>query len=283
MKKLLSTLALSGALLALAACGSDEEKTTGSSSEGTDTKEEVTLTVGASAGLHDIILEEAAPILEEEGIHLEIESYTDYVMPNQDLESGDLDANYFQHQPYLDNQIKESSYDFVSAGGIHVEPMGIYSNKYKSVEEIPDGATIIISNSVAEQGRILSLLEANGLIKLKDGIDKAAATLDDIAENPKNLKIDADSNPEMLTTYLNNDEGDAVVINANFVIDAGLNPTEDSIAIEGAESDYVNLIVVRSEDKENAAIKRLVEVLQSKEIQDFILEEWDGAVVPVSE
>lgn len=283
MKKFLSTLALSGALLALAACGSDEEAKKDSSSTGSDAaKEEVTLTVGASAGLHDLILEQAAPILEEEGIHLEIESYTDYVMPNQDLESGDLDANYFQHQPYLDNQIKESGYDFVSAGGIHVEPMGIYSNKYKSVEEIPDGGTIIISNSVAEQGRILSLLEANGLIKLKEGIDKAAATVDDIAENPKNLKIDADSNPEMLTTYLNNDEGDAVVINANFVIDAGLNPTKDSIAIEGAESDYVNLIVVRSEDKENAAIKRLVEVLQSKEIQDFITEEWDGAVVPVS-
>ena len=281
MKKFLSTLVLSGAVLALAACGSDEETTDKNSGSG-ETVEETTLVVGASAGLHDIILEEAAPILAEEGITLDIKPYTEYVMPNQDLDSGDLDANYFQHVPYLNNQIKDHGYDFVNAGGVHVEPMGIYSSKHKSIEDIPDGATIIISNSVAEQGRILSLLEANGLIKLKEGVDKTAATLDDIAENPKNLVIDADSNPEILVTYLNNDEGDAVVINANFVIDAGLNPVEDSIALEGSESDYVNIITVRAGDEERPEIKRLVEVLQSKEIQDFILEEWGGDVVPVS-
>lgn len=281
MKKLLSTLVLSGAVLALAACGSDEETTDKNSGSG-ETVEETTLVVGASAGLHDIILEEAAPILAEEGITLDIKPYTEYVMPNQDLDSGDLDANYFQHVPYLNNQIKDHDYDFVNAGGVHVEPMGIYSSKHESIEDIPDGATIIISNSVAEQGRILSLLEANGLIKLKEGVDKTAATLDDIAENPKNLVIDADSNPEILVTYLNNDEGDAVIINANFIIDAGLNPVEDSIALEGSESDYVNIITVRAGDEERPEIKRLVEVLQSKEIQDFILEEWGGDVVPVS-
>lgn len=281
MKKFLSTLVLSGAVLALAACGSDEETTDKNSGSG-ETVEETTLVVGASAGLHDIILEEAAPILAEEGITLDIKPYTEYVMPNQDLDSGDLDANYFQHIPYLNNQIKDHGYDFVNAGGVHVEPMGIYSSKHESIEDIPDGATIIISNSVAEQGRILSLLEANGLIKLKEGVDKTAATLDDIAENPKNLVIDADSNPEILVTYLNNDEGDAVIINANFIIDAGLNPVEDSIALEGSESDYVNIITVRAGDEERPEIKRLVEVLQSKEIQDFILEEWGGDVVPVS-
>ena len=280
MKKFLSTLFLSGAVLALAACGSDDEAkdaNTGSSDE----QEETTLVVGASAGLHDIILEEAAPILEKEGIILDIKPYTEYVMPNQDLDSGDLDANYFQHIPYLNNQMKDHGYDFVNAGGIHVEPMGIYSSKYDSIEEIPDGATIIMSNSVADHGRVLALLEANGLIKLKEGIDKTAATLDDIVENPKNLKIDADSNPEMLVPYLNNDEGDAVVINANFIIDAGLNPVEDSIALEGSESAYVNIIAVRAGDETRPEIKRLVEVLQSEEIQDFILEEWGGDVVPV--
>lgn len=280
MKKFLSTLFLSGAVLALAACGAEDEKkdsNTGSS----DAKEETTLVVGASAGLHDIILEQAAPILEEEGIILDIKPYTEYVMPNQDLDSGDLDANYFQHIPYLNNQIKDHGYDFVNAGGIHVEPMGIYSPKYDSIEDIPDGATIIMSNSVADHGRALALLEANGLIKLKEGIDKTAATLEDIAENPKNLKIDADSNPEILVTYLNNDEGDAIIINANFIIDAGLNPIEDSIALEGSESDYVNIIAVRAGDETRPEIKRLVEVLQSKEIQDFILEEWGGDVVPV--
>lgn len=283
MKKYLSALVLSGAVLALAACGSDDEAKDSNSTGSGDKKEEVTLVVGASAGLHDIILEEAAPILAEEGIILDIEPYTEYVMPNQDLDSGDLDANYFQHIPYLNNQIADNGYEFVNAGGVHVEPMGIYSNKYKSLDELPDGATIIVSNSVADHGRILALLEANGLIKLKEGIDKATATLDDIVENPKNLKIDADSNPEILTTYLNNDEGDAVIINANFIIDAGMNPLEDSIALEGAESDYVNIITVREGDEKREEIKRLVEVLQSEEIAEFIKEEWKGAVVPVGQ
>ena len=268
MKKFLKAVMISAAVLTLAACG--------------DEKEENKLVVGAAAGIHDIILEEAKPILEEQGITLEIQSYTEYVMPNQDLESGDLDANYFQHIPYLEQQIADHGYDFVSAGGIHVEPMGIYSAKHDSIEDIPEDGTIIISNSVADHGRVLALLEAQGLIKLKEGIDKSKATLEDIVENPKNLKIDADSNPEMLVQYLNNNEGDAIVINSNFIIDAGLNPSKDSIAIEGSESNYVNIIAVRLEDKDDENIKKLVEVLQSKEIQDFILEEWDGNVVPVT-
>ena len=269
MKKFLKALTLSAAVLALAACGDNN---------GDDKNDKIV--VGASAGLHDIILEKAKPILEKEGIELEIEPYTDYIMPNQDLESGDLDANYFQHNPYLAGQIEDHGYDFVSIGGIHVEPMGIYSKVHKSIADIPEGGTIIISNSVPEQGRILSLLESQGLIKLKDGIDKTKATLKDIAENPKNLKIDANSNPELLVTYFENKEGDAIVINANFVIDAGYNPSKDSIAIEGSDSDYVNVIAVRSEDKDNKALKKLVEVLQSQEIQDFITKEWEGNVVP---
>ncbi|MFJ8236801.1 MetQ/NlpA family ABC transporter substrate-binding protein [Ureibacillus sp. NPDC094379] len=286
MKKLLSFLILSAFVLVLAACGTKEESTTNEATdEGTATEETGTkaLKVGASNGLHTLILEKAQPILAEEGIELEIAPYQDYVMPNQDLESGDLDANYFQHIPYLENEIKEKGYDFVNAGGIHIEPIGIYSQKYKSLDELPDGATIIISNSVTDQGRILTMLEAEGLIKLADGIDKTAATKDDIVENPKNLVIDDSSAPEMLVTYYEEGEGDAVVINSNFAIDAGINPMEDSIAIEGSESPYVNVIAVRSEDKDNEAIKKLVEVLRSKEIQDFIVKEWGGAVVPVSE
>ncbi|RUL48042.1 MetQ/NlpA family ABC transporter substrate-binding protein [Lysinibacillus antri] len=286
MKKLLSFLLLSVVVLALAACGSSEEEpaTNASTDDGkTEETETTTLTVGASNGLHDLILEQAKPLLAEQGVDLVIEPYQDYVMPNQDLDSGELDANYFQHIPYLENEIAEKGYDFVNAGGIHIEPIGIYSQKYKSLDELPDGATIIISNSVTDQGRILSMLEVEGLIKLKDGIDKTAATLDDIVENPKNLVIDASSAPEMLVTYYEEGEGDAVVINSNFAIDASINPLEDSIAIEGSESPYVNVIAVRSEDKDNEAIKKLVDVLRTKEIQDFIIEEWGGAVVPVSE
>ena len=172
---------------------------------------------------------------------------------------------------------------FVNAGGIHIEPIGIYSEKYATVEELPEGATIIISNSVSDQGRILSLLETLGLIKLADGIDKTAAELKDIVENPKKLNIDASSSPEMLVQYFQNGEGDAVVINSNFAIDAGINPIEDSIAIEGSESPYVNVIATRAGDEKSDAIVKLIEVLHSKEIQDFIVAEWGGAVVPVSE
>ncbi len=289
MKKFLSFLVLSVVVLALAACGSAKEEetntsTNGSTEEETTAKgEPVTITIGASNGLHDLILEQAKPILAEEGIELDIKPYQDYVMPNQDLESGDLDANYFQHIPYLETEIADKGYDFVNAGGIHIEPMGIYSTKYKSLDELPDGATVIISNNPSEEGRFLSLLEAQGLIKLKEGVDKASATLDDIVENPKNLVIDNSSAPEMLVTYYEEGEGDVVVINSNFAIDAEINPMEDSIAIEGSESPYVNIIAVRAEDKDNEAIKRLVEVLHSDAIQQFIMDEWGGAVVPVNE
>lgn len=282
--KIYSFLAVSA--LALAACGAEEETTndntaTTDEAETTEQAEETTITVGASYGLHDIILEEAAPILAEEGITLEVEPYQDYILPNQDLENGDLDANYFQHIPYLNNQIKEFGYDFVNIGGIHVEPMAIYSKKYTSIEEIPDGGTIIMSNSVAEQGRVLSLLESAGLITLDPAVNKSEATLDDIVENPKNLVIDADPSPEILVSFYENEEGDAVVINSNFAIDAGINPVEDSIAIEDGASEYVNVIATTKEKENDPALQRLVEVLQSDAISDFILEEWDGAVVPV--
>ncbi|MBB5148538.1 MULTISPECIES: MetQ/NlpA family ABC transporter substrate-binding protein [Ureibacillus] len=284
MKKVLSFLFLSVLVLVLAACGTSSNSST---DEGTNddqqATEKVTLKVGASHTPHAVILEKAKPILAEEGIELEIVPYQDYVLPNQDLNNGDLDANYFQHIPYLEQKVAEEGYDLVNAGGIHIEPMGIYSKKYQSLDELPDGATILISNSIPDHGRILSLLEANGLITLKEGIDKTKATLEDIVENPKNLKIEASDAPEMMVTYYENKEGDAVVINSNFAIDAGINPVEDSIAIEGSESPYVNVIAVRSGDENREEIKKLVEVLRTKEIQDFILEEWGGSVVPVSE
>jgi ABC-type metal ion transport system, periplasmic component/surface antigen len=240
------------------------------------------LVVGASNTPHAVILKKAQPILKKEGVDLQIEKYQDYVLPNKDLDSGDLDANYFQHIPYLEQQIKDNGYDFVNAGGIHIEPIGIYSKKYKSLDDLPKGATILISNSVADQGRILTLLEAKGLITLKDGVDKASAEIKDIAKNPKNIKIDTKTAPEMLVQMYENKEGDAVVINSNFAIDAGLVPTKDAIALEDKDSPYVNVIAVKKENKDNEAVKKLVDVLHSKEIQDFINEEWKGSVVPVS-
>ncbi len=269
MRKLLLTIIILSFGLIVSACGGGQEK-----------KE---LVVGATNEPHAVILEEAKPLLEKEGIELEIVTFSSYGMINPALADESLDANYFQHIPYLEAQIEEFGYDFVNAGGIHIEPMGIYSQKYSSLDELPDGATIIISNSVPDHGRILSLFESHGLIKLKDGIDKTTATLDDIVENPKNLQFEYNYAPELLPQIYLNGEGDAVVINSNYAIDAGINPLEDSIAIEGSDSPYVNVIAVRAGDEDREEIKKLVEVLRSEEIQQFILEEWGGAVVPVSE
>lgn len=193
-----------------------------------------------------------------------------------------MDANYFQHIPYLESQKKEHGYDFVNAGGIHIEPIGVYSKKYKTLEELPKGATILMSSSVADHGRILTMLEKEGLIKLKDGVKKEEATVEDIAENKKDLKFDYNYEAALLPQAYNNGEGDAVLINSNYAIDAGLNPLKDSIAIEDKDSPYVNVIAVRKGDEDKEKIKALVEVLHSKEIQDFILKEWGGAVVPVN-
>ena len=279
MKKLLSLLIAFTFVFVLAACGSSEESKDNGSSDSKATK----LVVGASNVPHAEILEKAKPILKEKGIDLEIVTFQDYVLPNKALESKELDANYFQHIPYLEQQIKDNGYDFVSAGGIHIEPMAVFSKKYKSLSELPDGATVIFSNSVAEHRRVLSLLEKGGLIKLKDGIEKTAATVDDIVENAKNIKFKADYEPALLPQIFNNNEGDAVVINANYALDAGLNPVEDSIEIEGGESPYANIIAVRKGDENKEAIKTLVEVLHSQEIQDFINKKYEGAVVPVTE
>jgi len=281
MKKFLSLfLALSVALV-LAACGTTKEE---SNNGGEEAESETTeLVVGASNVPHAEILEEAKPLLAEKGIELTIETFQDYILPNKALESGDLDANYFQHIPYLESQMAEHGYDFANAGGIHIEPMGVYSKKYKNLDELPEGAHIIMSSSVADHGRILTMLEKEGLITLKEGVNKVDATVDDIAENPKELHFDTDYEASLLPQIFNNGEGDAVLINSNYAIDAGLNPIEDSITIEDKESPYVNVIAVRKGDENSKAIKALVEVLHSKEIQDFILEKYEGAVVPVSE
>ncbi|MCP3740569.1 MetQ/NlpA family ABC transporter substrate-binding protein [Rossellomorea sp. BNER] len=275
MKKWIAGLLTATSIFGLAACGN------GGESEGSTESKEIV--VGASNVPHAEILEKAQPLLEEKGYELKIEPYQDYIFPNKDLANGDIDANYFQHIPYLESQKEEHGYDFVNAGGIHIEPIGVYSKKYDSLKELPEGATILMSNSVADHGRILSLLEKEGLITLKDGVEKTKATLEDIKDNPKNIQFDYEYEAALLPEYYKNGEGDAVLINSNYAIDAGINPLEDSIAIEKSDSPYVNVIAVQKGDEDNKAVKALVEVLRSKEIQDFILEEWKGAVVPVTE
>lgn len=285
MKKFLSAILLTALALVLVACGTKDEgtKDSNASDNTSDGKEEVTqLVVGASNVPHAVILEEVKPLLEEQGIELVIEEYTDYVLPNTDLADGEIDANYFQHIPYLNSFIADHDLDLANAGGIHIEPIGVYSKEYDSLNELPDGATILMSNSVADHGRVLAMLEAEGLIELAEGIDKTTAEVKDIVSNPKNIEFDANYEAALLPQLFNNDEGDAVLINSNYALDAGLNPLEDSIAIEDSESPYVNVIAVRAGDEDNKEIKALIDVLRSEEIQDFILNEWDGSVVPVN-
>lgn len=283
MKRLLTLFSIL-VVLVLAACGgsSNEESTDENAGEGADTIEEVTITVGASSVPHAEILEEAKPLLEEKGIILEIEPYEDYVLPNDDLAEGTLDANYFQHIPYLEQTVADTGYDLTHIGGIHIEPMGVYSKGIDDVDSIPEGTEVILSNSVSDHGRILGLFQSQGLIKLDESVDVAAATIDDIVENPLDLKFSPDYDPAFLPEIYETEENALVVINTNFAIGAGLNPLEDSLFIEGEDSPYVNVIAVRSEDKDREELKTLVEVLQSEEIQNFIIENYEGAVVPVN-
>ncbi|WP_078594550.1 MetQ/NlpA family ABC transporter substrate-binding protein [Evansella clarkii] len=239
------------------------------------------LVVGATNVPHAEILEFAQPLLEEEGVELDIVTFNDYILPNEALDAGELDANYFQHIPYLEMQIEENGYDFVNAGGIHIEPIGIYSQEYSSLDELPEGAQIIMSDSVADHGRILMMLEDNGLITLAEGAG-IGASINDIEENPNNFDFQANVEAALLPTAYENGEGDAVLINSNYALDAGLNPLEDAIALESGDQDnpYVNVIAVNSGDEEDPRIVKLVEVLLSEEVRDFIVEEYDGAVVP---
>lgn len=287
MKKLLLLLTTIFVVFALAACGGGnaKEEATGENQEGTteqtETTEPAKLVVGASNVPHAEILEAAQPLLADKGIELEIVPFQDYILPNKALNDKEIDANYFQHVPYLEAQKAEFGYDFVNAGGVHIEPIGVYSQKYKSLEELPEGAKIIMSNSIPDHGRILSMLEEKGLIKLKEGVEKTTATLDDIVDNPKKLEFVADVEAGLLPQVYNNGEGDAALINANYALDAGLDPAKDPIAVESPENNpYVNLIAVRSGDENREEIKTLVEVLQSEEIANFINETYKGAVIP---
>ncbi|KPG71435.1 MULTISPECIES: MetQ/NlpA family ABC transporter substrate-binding protein [unclassified Enterococcus] len=277
MKKILGFATTVLLTAALAACGtgsnsSSSDSTTASSGENTK------LVVGASVTPHAEILEQAKPLLAEEGIDLEIQTFDDYILPNKALENGDIDANYFQHIPYLNKQIADNGYDFVNAGAIHIEPMGLYSQRIDDIADLADGATVITSNSESDWGRILTILQDADLITLKDGVDTETATFDDIAENPKNLEFKHDIDPSLLATAYQNDEADLVAINANFAFGIDLNPVDDSVLLEADNSPYVNVIAVRKGDENTDKIKKLVEVLHSDEIKDFVDQEWQGSV-----
>lgn len=274
MKKLLVFLLTLALAVVLTACGSNEKKSSEKASE------DKTITVGASPALHAEILEKAKTLLKKEGYNLKIKIINDYTTPNRLLSEGELDANYFQHTPYLNTEKKSKGYKIESAGNVHIEPMAVYSKKYKSLKDLPDGATVFVSNNPAEEGRFLSFFTKAGLITLKKGVDPVDATFKDIAANKKNLKFNNKQSAEFLPKSFQNGEGDAVIINSNYALENKLNPVKDSIAIEDGDSPYANLIAVQNGHKNDAKIKALMKVLQSKEIKKFIEDKYDGAVIP---
>lgn len=277
MKKttFLKSLITAGAVFLLGACGNTESNEQASGKE--------TIKIGASNTPHAEILEFAKPILEKEGVTLDISTYNDYVIPNQALAEGDIDANYFQHEPFFEESVNDNEYDFVNAGAIHLEPIGIFSKKYDSLDDLPKGATILVSSSTPDWGRVLGIFQEAGLIEVKEGVDITTAAFDDIVENPKNLTFNYENDPALMPTLYQEGEGDAVAINSNFAVDQGIDPINDSIALESESSPYANIVAVRSEDRDDPAIKTLIAVLKSKEVQDYILETWNGAIIPVTD
>ena len=258
MKKLLTALAAAAALTSAATQAADS------------------LSVAATAVPHAEILEFVKPALAKEGVELKIKVFTDYVQPNVQVAEERLDANFFQHQPYLDEFNKSRGTELVSIAGVHVEPFGAYSSKVKNLSELNEGAQVVIPNDATNGGRALLLLQKTGLISLKPeaGI---TATVKDIADNPKNLKIrelEAATLPRVLNQV------DLALINTNYALEAKLNPTKDALAIEGSDSPYVNILVVRADRKDDAALQKLAKALNSAEVKTFITEKYQGAVVP---
>lgn len=238
------------------------------------------IVIGASPAPHAEILKAAAEVLAQKGYELDIKEYVDYIQPNLALESGDLDANYFQHLPYLESFNQENNTSLVSAAAIHYEPFGIYAGKTKSLEELADGATVAVPNDTSNEARALLLLEAQGLIKLKEGAG-LTATKNDIVENPKNIKlfeVEAAQIPRSI------EDVDVAVINGNYAIDAGFK-VSDALAVEDSQSiaatTYGNVIAVREGHENDEAIKALVEALQSDEVKAYIESTYEGAVVPL--
>lgn len=278
MKKILALLLALTMALGLAACGTTpapaEEE--GKTDEPTNNGEAVTLRVGASPTPHAEILRQVVEPLKEQGITLEIVEYGDYVVPNTAVEEGEDDANYFQHTPYMDSHNAKHGTHLVAVAELHNEPMGIYAGKCTSLDELADGATIAIPNDATNEGRALLLLEAQGLITLKEeaGLE---CTPNDIAENPKNLEF---VELEAANVPANLDEVDIAAINSNYALGAGLNPVEDALVIEAADSPYVNILVVKEGNENNEAVQALVKALQSDTVKDYINNTFGGAVVP---
>ncbi len=233
-----------------------------------------TLNVAATPVPHAEILEVVKPLLAKQGVELKVRVFTDYVQPNLQVQQGNLDANFFQHQPYLDEFNASRKTSLVSVTGVHIEPFGAYSSKFKKLDELPEGASVAIPNDATNGGRALLLLAKAGVITLKDGAG-ITATPKDI--NPKKIQVrelEAATLPRVLKQV------DLALINTNYALEAGLNPTRDALAIEGSDSPYVNILVARPDNQNSEAMQKLAQALHSPEVKAFIADKYQGAVVP---
>lgn len=273
-KKSIISVVLAGVVaLGLVGCGG------ASTSASKDSKNDKVIKIGVTPKPHEEIVNIAKPLLEKEGYTVEVTEFNDYNQPNTAVEEGSLDANFFQHTPYLNTQNKEKGYHLVSVGAIHLEPMGLYSKKIKSLDDLKEGATIAVPNDPSNEARALKLLAGKGLIKIKDG---ELVTPKDITENPKKLKfneLEAAAVPRAI------DDIDAAVINGNYAIEAKFNPAKDAIIIEDKNSDaakpYANIVVVKDGNQDKDKIKALVKAMTSPEVKAFIEKEYSGSVIPV--
>lgn len=296
-KKILSSILLGALTLSIfTGCGSSDsaadtstdaaetaETSDAADSASTEVESKGTITVAASATPHAEILEAAKPILAEQGWDLEVTIYDDYVLPNEVVESGEFDANYFQHVPYLDSFNEERGTHLVEVGKIHYEPFGIYPGTKASLDDIAEGDVIAVPNDTTNEARALLLLQDNGIITLKDGAG-LTATVNDIAENPYNVQIQELAAEQVARVK---DEVAFVVLNGNYALEAGFSVSKDSIAYETSDSEaaktYVNVIVVKEGNEDNEGVKALVDVLKSDEIKEYINSTYDGAVIPFEE
>ncbi|WP_202080340.1 MetQ/NlpA family ABC transporter substrate-binding protein [Caldalkalibacillus salinus] len=276
MKKILQFGFIFALILVLAACGQGQ----GGDNEGAGNEngEEVQeLTVGATLVPHAEILEFVKPMLEEEGIALDIVEFTDYTTPNQTLDAGEIDANFFQHIPYLKAENEAAGYNLVDVVGVHIEPMGAYSAHYDSIEELPQGATILHPMAVSEEGRFLALLESEGLITLEEGVG-FNGTVDDIVDNPKELEFTGVEAATLPALY---QDGDLAIINTNYALEAGLSPAEDALILESPDDNpFVNVVATIEGQEDDPRIQALVEAITSEEVRQFIEENYEGNVIP---
>lgn len=279
MKKTSYAVVIMMLMFALAACGQDKNNTNGADvnqGTGEESPSMVTLKVGASPKPHAEMLKFIQPMLKEQGVNLEILEFNDYIQPNTQLHEKNIDANFFQHQPYLDQFNKDKGYDLVSVADVHIEPFGAYSKKITKIDDLKTGAKVVIPNDPSNGGRALALMAANGLLKLKDGVG-VSGTVSDIVDNPKKLdirEVESATLPRVLG------EVDLALINTNYALEAGLVPTKDALFIEGNETPYVNVLVARPDNKDSEAIQKLAAALRSPEMKKFIEDTYGDATIP---